>query len=82
MSTVGQNVAVRGSTPEAATVRQGTHLTTSAPSSPLNPCELEIDLFCKGMCVDRTCARAGRALHFAHARRLGQRVGDYHSGSA
>ncbi len=27
-----------------------------APAKPLNPCELEIDLFCKGMQVDATCA--------------------------
>ena len=28
----------------------------SAPAQPLNPCELEIDLFCKGMRVDPSCA--------------------------
>ena len=27
----------------------------SMPTSPLNTCELEIDLFCKGMRVDRSC---------------------------
>jgi hypothetical protein len=28
----------------------------SAPTRPLNPCELEIDLFCKGMRVESSCA--------------------------
>ena len=30
--------------------------THPAPIEPLNPCELEIDLFCKGMRVDSSCA--------------------------
>jgi|YelNatPaOPRAMG01_1025707.scaffolds.fasta_scaffold22873_3 hypothetical protein len=37
---------------------------TFVPSEPLNPCELEIDLFCKGMRVDASCTpgEVGRPL--------------------
>ena len=37
---------------------------TYVPSEPLNPCELEIDLFCKGIRVDASCTlgEVGRPL--------------------
>src|SRR5208283_708992 len=51
MSTHGQFVAKEGTS--TAVVPP---FPTLADGSPLNPCELEIDLFCKGMRIDPSCA--------------------------
>ena len=52
MATVGQNVAA----PPAPVPRESVSAGTSYHGIPLNPCELEIDLFCKGMRIDPSCA--------------------------
>ena len=51
MSTEGQIVAK-----EAAPSPTGTSTRALRDLVPLNPCELEIDLFCKGMRIDPSCA--------------------------
>jgi hypothetical protein len=48
MGLKGQEIAL---VPPAPAARPDTFV----PSRPLNPCELEIDLFCKGMRVDASC---------------------------
>jgi hypothetical protein len=61
MSTVGQFAARQGgpvSRPAAATI----------PSELLNPCELEIDLFCKGMRVDPSCTLESDARFISRTR--------------
>jgi len=42
--------------PRAGLVTQPIGAATAPPASALNPCELEIDLFCKGMRIDPSCA--------------------------
>jgi len=41
---------------------------TVVPAQPLNPCELEIDLFCKGMRIEPFCALAQDARSITHTR--------------
>ncbi len=55
MSAFGQNVDVG---PERHATDQGlvSAQTSYHGTQPLNPCELEIDLFCKGMRIDASCA--------------------------
>ena len=35
----------------------------------LNPCELEIDIFCKGLRIDESCDLVNDARHFSRTRR-------------
>ena len=51
MSTVGQNVVLSPGTPSES-LSSG----TTYHGIPFNPCEVEIDLFCKGMRIDPSCA--------------------------
>jgi hypothetical protein len=51
MSTHGQ-IAVKGSAPAVVSSLP----VSRKPSVPLNPCELEIDLFCQGLRIDSSCA--------------------------
>ncbi len=51
MSTQGQIVAKNGAPAQAVA-----SICTDEPFIHLNPCELEIDLFCKGMRIDPSCA--------------------------
>jgi hypothetical protein len=48
MASIGQDVVA---VPQAPPARPDQFI----PSEPLNPCELEIDLFCKGMRIDPSC---------------------------
>src|SRR5690242_6754329 len=41
---------------------------TEAPARPLNPCELEVDLFCKGARVAPSCTLEEDARHVARTR--------------
>ena len=41
---------------------------TVVPTQPLNPCELEIDLFCKGIRIDPNCALEQDARFIARTR--------------
>jgi hypothetical protein len=56
MSTFGHNVPATSSRPSSTARGQSTGLTAFEPIQPLNPCELEIDLFCKGMRIETSCA--------------------------
>ena len=51
MSTIGQNVAPVARQGQPCGLQSHAH----PPSQPMNPCELEIDLFCKGMRIDPSC---------------------------
>ncbi len=46
---------VRAEKPEPEQIADGRPGFEPPPSRPLNPCELEIDLFCKGMRVESSC---------------------------
>ncbi|MBZ5543666.1 MAG: hypothetical protein LAO07_08305 [Acidobacteriia bacterium] len=67
MSALGQNVAVG---PKAGAPKQGpaSAQTGYHETHPLNPCELEIDLFCKGMRIDPSCALEKDARFIARTR--------------
>lgn len=47
---------------------RGSREVESASARPLNPCELEIDLFCKGMRIDTSCALEGDARFITRTR--------------
>ena len=65
VSTVGQNVGG-----EVKAARSDLSGATTHPGNalPLNPCELEIDLFCKGMRIDSSCALERDARFIARTR--------------
>ena len=63
MSTEGQKVSNRRANP-ALTIASGTF----RDRSQLNPCELEIDLFCKGMRIDPSCALEADARFISRTR--------------
>ena len=63
MSTNGQNVINRG-----PGTTQCCPSASHTPCLPLNPCELEIDLFCKGIRIDPSCALADDARFISRTR--------------
>lgn len=63
MSTEGQKVSNRRANP-ALTIASGTF----RDRSQLNPCELEIDLFCKGLRIDPSCSLEADARFISRTR--------------
>ena len=61
MSTTGHNVV-------AAQIHRGQCPSQGGPAQPLNPCELEIDLFCKGMRIDPSCSLGSDARFISRTR--------------
>jgi len=63
MSTKGQIIAK-----DSACSAVSSFPVSPKPSKPLNPCELEIDLFCQGMRIDPTCALENDARFISRTR--------------